>query len=52
MKPDDIPVNFFEKTLEEMFKNNLHINVNKSVKISNHKNRDIYNGIKKLLKKG
>ena len=52
MKPDDIPVNFFEKTLEEMFKNNLHINVNKSVKINNHKNRDIYNGIKKLLKKG
>ena len=42
------------KTISVTVKDNKtdNINVNKSVKISNHKNRDIYNGIKKLLKKG
>ena len=51
MKTDDIHANFFEKTLEEMFKNNQQVNINKSVKINNHKSRDIINDIKKLLKK-
>ena len=51
MKNVDINNNFFEKTLEEMFENNRNVNINKSVKINNHKYRDIYNNIKKLLKK-
>ena len=50
MNPDDIPMNNFEKTFQDIFKNNLHINVNKSVRIKNNKITDI-NDIKFFGKK-
>ena len=50
MKPEDIPVNYFEKTFQEMFKKNLHLSVNKNGKINFNKNKDI-NGVKMFLKK-
>ena len=50
MNPDAIPLNNFEKTFQDIFKNNLHITVNKSVRIKNNKIND-YSDIKYFGKK-
>ena len=41
MNPDDLPFNYFDKTFENILKNNLYLNINKSVRNNNHKINEI-----------
>ena len=41
MNPDDLPFNYFEKTFENIFKNNLNLNLNKSERNNNRKINEI-----------
>ena len=39
VNPDHLPKNYFEKTFQDFFKKNLHLKINKSEIINNHKNK-------------